>query len=229
MLKSKFTKLKNVRTRARMTIRGHCSPQQFLVSQVKNHCEEEMHNIRFCANLYHWNSQPPRHVQWFVRIQSSAFCAKTCERMLRHSGVCWDDCAAFCILRTPSCRGRSARREEQDREFVLISPTQSSNVLNVHKPHSIQKPQLFAGRSYSIGGPQFAHTCRRLLCSKIADLHGIEVHDVRTRKFVYFRKIFRFLLNNIRDVTKGSRGHNPPSAESLLETKKSQQCHKQFF
>jgi len=78
-------------------------------------------------------------------------------------------------------------------------------------------------------GPQFAHPCRRLLCSKIAELRGIEVHDVRTRKFAYFRKIFRFSLNNIRDVTKGRRGHNPPSAESLLETKKSQQCHKHFF
>jgi len=116
------------------------------------------------------------------------------------------------FLRTPSCSRRTARREEQNREFVLINPTQSSNVLNVHRPHSIQKSQLFAGRTNSIDGPQFAHPCRRPLCSKIADLHGIEVHDVRTRKFVYFRKIFRFLLNNIRDVTKGRRGHNPPSA-----------------
>ena len=30
------------------------------------------------------------------------------------------------------------------------------------------------------------------LCSKIADVHGIEVHEVRTWKFVYFRKIFLF-------------------------------------
>jgi len=155
--------------------------------------------------------------------------------MLLHSAVCWDDCAAFCILRTPSCSQRTARREEQDRELVLINPTQSSNVLNVHGPHSIKKPQPFACRTNSIGGPhlargpQFAHPCRRLLCSKIADLHGIEVHDVRTRKFVYFRKIFRILLKNIRDVTKGRRGHNSSSAESLLETKKSQQCHKHVF
>jgi len=33
------------------------------------------------------------------------------------------------------------------------------------------------------------------LCSKIADVHGIEVHDVRTWKFVYFRKLFRLLLH----------------------------------
>jgi len=32
-----------------------------------------------------------------------------------------------------------------------------------------------------------------VLCSKIADVHGTEVHDIRIRKFVYFRKIFRFL------------------------------------
>jgi len=31
-----------------------------------------------------------------------------------------------------------------------------------------------------------------VLCSKIADVHGIEVHDVRTRKFVYFRKFSGF-------------------------------------
>jgi len=34
-----------------------------------------------------------------------------------------------------------------------------------------------------------------ILCSKIADVYGIEVHDVRTWTFVYFRKIFRFLLH----------------------------------
>jgi len=34
-----------------------------------------------------------------------------------------------------------------------------------------------------------------VLCSKIADVHGIEVHDVLTLKFVNFRKIFRFLLH----------------------------------
>ena len=42
------------------------------------------------------------------------------------------------------------------------------------------------------------------LCSKIADVHGIEVHNVRTWKFVYIRKTFRFLLNNTRDVTRGA-------------------------
>ena len=39
---------------------------------------------------------------------------------------------------------------------------------------------------------------RAVLCSKIAD-----VHNVRTWKLVYFRKIFRFLLHNTRDVTRG--------------------------
>jgi len=36
-----------------MTIRGYCSPYQFVVPQVKNHCEEELYNIEFCANMYH--------------------------------------------------------------------------------------------------------------------------------------------------------------------------------
>jgi len=41
---------------------------------------------------------------------------------------------------------------------------------------------------------------RAVLCSKIAD-----VQDVRSWKLVYFRKIFRFLLHNTRDVTRGAR------------------------
>ena len=66
-----------------------------------------------------------------------------------------------------------------------------------------------------------------VLCSKIAeDVHGIEVHDIRIWKFVYFRKLFRFLLHNTRGVT---RGHNSQCAESLLGAKKSQHCHKHFF
>ena len=43
-------------------------------------------------------------------------------------------------------------------------------------------------------------------CSKIADVHGIEVNGVLTWKFVYFQKIFRFLLHNTRDVTRGQGG-----------------------
>jgi len=54
-------------------------------------------------------------------------------------------------------------------------------------------------------------------------------HDIRTWKFVDFRKIFRFLLNNTRDVTMGGKGNNPPDPESHLGTNKSQQCHKHFF
>jgi len=48
-----------------------------------------------------------------------------------------------------------------------------------------------------------------ILCSKIADVNGIEVHDVRTWKFVYFRKLFRFLLLNTRDVRRGQGGTIP--------------------
>jgi len=61
------------------------------------------------------------------------------------------------------CSRSTARRKEQDREFVLINPRQSSNMLNVHGPHSIQNPQLSSGRTISIGGPQFAHPCRKWL------------------------------------------------------------------
>jgi len=45
-----------------------------------------------------------------------------------------------------------------------------------------------------------------ILCSKIADVHGIEVNDVLTWKFVYFQKSFRFLLHSTRDVTRGQGG-----------------------
>jgi len=34
-----------------------------------------------------------------------------------------------------------------------------------------------------------------VFCSKIADVHGIEVHEVPTCKFDSFRKIFCFLLH----------------------------------
>ena len=44
------------------------------------------------------------------------------------------------------------------------------------------------------------------MCSKIADVHGIEVNDVLICKFVYFQKFFRFLLHNTRDVTRGQWG-----------------------
>jgi len=44
-----------------------------------------------------------------------------------------------------------------------------------------------------VGGLDMTHA---VLYSKIADVHGIEVHDVRTWKFVYFRKFFRFSLRN---------------------------------
>jgi len=63
-----------------------------------------------------------------------------------------------------------------------------------------------------------------ILCSKIAG-----VHDVRTWKFVCFRKIFRFSLHNTRDVASRARGHKSPGAESLRGGQKSQQCHKYFF
>ena len=65
-----------------------------------------------------------------------------------------------------------------------------------------------------------------VLCSKIPDVHGIEEHDVRTWKFVYFQKIFRFLLHNTRDVTKGSQ---ILGRRITTGAKKSQQCHNQIF
>ena len=65
-----------------------------------------------------------------------------------------------------------------------------------------------------------------ILRSKIADVHGIEVHDVRTWKFVYFQKILRFLLHNTRDVTKGAQFLG---RRITTGGKKSQQCHNQFF
>ena len=65
------------------------------------HCDEEPYNIEFCANLGHYNSQPPQHITWFVRRQSSACRAKTCERMLRHRAVYSNNCAAVCILPRP--------------------------------------------------------------------------------------------------------------------------------
>ena len=67
-----------------------------------------------------------------------------------------------------------------------------------------------------------------VLCSKIANVHGIEVHDIRSWKSYHFRKIFRFFLHNTRGVTRGEREHNS-SAESLRGAKKSQQCDKHFF
>ena len=76
------------------------------------------------------------------------------------------------------------------------------------------------GKLYAVG---------LILRSKIADVHGIEVHDFRTWKFVYFQKIFQFLLHNTRDVTKGARGHSFSGAESLRGGKKLQQCHNHFF
>ena len=68
-----------------------------------------------------------------------------------------------------------------------------------------------------------------ILRSKIADVHGIEVHDVRTWKFVYFQKIFRFLLHNTRDVTTGARGHSFSGAESLRGEKSHSSVISTFF
>ena len=38
--------------------------------------------------------KPPQHIIWIVRKQSTAYRAKTYERMLRHRAVCRDVCAA---------------------------------------------------------------------------------------------------------------------------------------
>jgi len=63
-----------------------------------------------------------------------------------------------------------------------------------------------------------------LLFSKIAD-----AHDVRTWKFVSFRKIFRFSLHNTRDVTRGQEGTIPRAPNHCGGPKKFQQCHGHFF
>ena len=68
-----------------------------------------------------------------------------------------------------------------------------------------------------------------VLCSKIADVHRIEVHDVLTWKFAYFRKMFHFLMNNTRDVTRGGKGTQFPERRITAGNQKSQQCHKHFF
>ena len=67
-----------------------------------------------------------------------------------------------------------------------------------------------------------------VLCSKITDVHVIEVHDVRTWKFVCFRKIFRFLLHNTRDVTRGKR-ETIPWALNLCWGPKSYNVISTFF
>jgi len=67
-----------------------------------------------------------------------------------------------------------------------------------------------------------------VLCSKITDVHVIEVHDVRTWKFVCFRKIFRFLLHNTTDVTRGKR-ETIPWALNLCWGPKSYNVISTFF
>jgi len=47
-------------------------------------------------------------------------------------------------------------------------------------------PVTFVGRLYKT---------HAVLCSKIADTHGIKVYDVRTCTFVYLRKSFYFSLH----------------------------------
>jgi len=60
------------------------------------------------------------------------------------------------------------------------------------------KKELRGTLSHGLFGPvrkSVTDKTRAVFCSKIADAHGIEVCDVRTWKFVYFRKISRFLLH----------------------------------
>jgi len=38
------------------------------------------------------------------------------------------------------------------------------------------------------------YKCHAILCSKIVDVHGIEVHEVRTQNFI-FRRTFQLLLH----------------------------------
>ena len=53
------------------------------------------------------------------------------------------------------------------------------------------------------------HKIHAVLYSKIADVHGVELHDVRTWNFFYLRNISPFLLHNTRDVTRGEGGTIP--------------------
>ena len=59
----------------------------------------------------------------------------------------------------------------------------------------------------SVGGLCEIHA---VLCSKIADVHEVELHDFRTWKFVYFGKHYRLLLHNTRDVTRGVKMAQSP-------------------
>ena len=68
-----------------------------------------------------------------------------------------------------------------------------------------------------------------ILCSQIADVHGIEVHDLRTWKTFLFRKIFRFLFYNTRSVTKGGKWAQFCGRRNTAGAQKSQQCHKHSF
>jgi len=68
-----------------------------------------------------------------------------------------------------------------------------------------------------------------VLCSKIADVHGIEVHDLRTWKYVYFRKFFRCLLHNTRDVMRWKGGTMPRAPKHCGEPKSHNNVTSSFF
>ena len=81
----------------------------------------------------------------------------------------------------------------------ILSKLRSSETRGVHS--NIKKTSS-GTRSQKVWEP-LLYAVGLILCSKIADVHGIEIDDVLTWKFVYFQKIFRFLLHNTRDVTRG--------------------------
>jgi len=92
---------------------------------------------------------------------------------------------------------------------------------------------------------QFAHVrsfaCRGRLQNLLADCSTIGLYCVKITRQInlqtftsvsvvgVFRMWPELLLLTARGVTRGSRGHNFPGAESLCGRRKSQQCHKYFL
>ena len=100
------------------------------ISQHLNHswnkilqCDEEVYIMEFCANLGHCNEKTRPCLQAAICLPR-----KTCERMLCHRPVSWEDWRVVWILRTTSRSRRAARCKKQYREFLLNNHRRSSNV-----------------------------------------------------------------------------------------------------
>ena len=122
------------------------------------------------------------------------------------------------LLRLTGPLPEQKRPSQQFRNYSQTSLTFKGNLLNVGKVLLLAK-QTSPRRNNAWGRHRSdTKTTRRspemplvtfvgslckihaALCSKIANVDGIEVHDVRSWKSFHFRKIFRFLLHNTRDV-----------------------------